>query len=161
MYYRCRPTAYVTGKAVPVKAWTGPEGSRKVRFPDFVSTAQDGGKLSVLATGRLHPQEILIFVRGWVDPRAIVRSEEFLCQWKIPLTPAGIEPATFRCVAQNLNHCATAVPHCICTFTCNFTTAYYVRWDLVHTILLYWIVVIFRIYCCAFSLMIAIYSRNT
>jgi len=27
-----------------------------------------------------------------------------------PLTPAGIEPATFRFVAQHLNHCATAVP---------------------------------------------------
>jgi len=26
---------------------------------------------------------------------------------KIPLTPAGIEPATFRFVAQHLNHCAT------------------------------------------------------
>jgi len=30
---------------------------------------------------------------------------------KNPLTPAGIEPATFRIVAQHLNHCATAVPH--------------------------------------------------
>jgi len=29
---------------------------------------------------------------------------------KNPLTPAGIEPATFRFVAQNLNHGATAVP---------------------------------------------------
>ena len=28
---------------------------------------------------------------------------------KNPLTPAGIEPATFRFVAQHLNHCATAV----------------------------------------------------
>jgi len=27
-----------------------------------------------------------------------------------PLTLAGIEPATFRFVAQHLNHCATAVP---------------------------------------------------
>ena len=26
------------------------------------------------------------------------------------VTPAGIEPATFRFVAQHLNHCATAVP---------------------------------------------------
>jgi len=30
---------------------------------------------------------------------------------KNPLTPAGIEPATFRFVAQHLNHCATAVPN--------------------------------------------------
>ena len=29
---------------------------------------------------------------------------------KNPLTPAGIEPATFRFVAQHLNHWATAVP---------------------------------------------------
>ena len=29
---------------------------------------------------------------------------------KNPLTPAGIEPTTFRFVAQHLNHCATAVP---------------------------------------------------
>jgi len=27
---------------------------------------------------------------------------------KNPLTPAGIESATFRFVAQHLNHCATA-----------------------------------------------------
>ena len=29
---------------------------------------------------------------------------------KNPLTPAGIEPATFRFVAQHLNYCANAVP---------------------------------------------------
>jgi len=28
---------------------------------------------------------------------------------KNPMTPAGIEPATSRFVAQRLNHCATAV----------------------------------------------------
>jgi len=27
------------------------------------------------------------------------------------MTPPGIEPVTFRFVAQHLNHCATAVPH--------------------------------------------------
>ena len=33
------------GKVVPLQAWTGPEGSRKLRFPDFVTMAQDGGRL--------------------------------------------------------------------------------------------------------------------
>ena len=33
------------GKAVPLQAWSGPEGSRKLRFPDFMTAAQDGGKV--------------------------------------------------------------------------------------------------------------------
>ena len=36
---------------------------------------------------------------------------------KNPLTPAGIEPATFRLVAQYLNHCATAVPLIVGVFS--------------------------------------------
>jgi hypothetical protein len=34
-----------TDTAVPLQAWRGPEGSRKLRFPDFMTTAQDGGKV--------------------------------------------------------------------------------------------------------------------
>ena len=33
---------------------------------------------------------------------------------KDPPTPAGIEPPTFRFVAQHLNHCSTAVPGSDC-----------------------------------------------
>jgi hypothetical protein len=33
------------GKAVPLQAWSGPEGSRKLRFPDYTTTAQDGDKV--------------------------------------------------------------------------------------------------------------------
>jgi hypothetical protein len=32
------------GRAVPLQVWSDPEGSRKLRFPDYVTTAQDGGK---------------------------------------------------------------------------------------------------------------------
>ena len=32
-------------KAVPLQSWSGPESSRKLRFPDFMTTAQDGGKI--------------------------------------------------------------------------------------------------------------------
>jgi hypothetical protein len=33
------------GKAVPLQARSGPEGSRKLGFPDLMTTAQDGGKV--------------------------------------------------------------------------------------------------------------------
>ena len=55
------------GKAVPLQAWSGPEGSRKLRFPVYMTTAQDGGKVVSLSTDRPYPQEmllVLISVRG-------------------------------------------------------------------------------------------------
>jgi len=33
---------------------------RKLRFPDFMTTAQDCGRLSTLNTGRLYPKELLL-----------------------------------------------------------------------------------------------------
>jgi len=55
------------GKAVPLQAWSGPEGSWKLRFPDFMTMAQDGGKVVSLTHRSPLPQEIhlvLISVRG-------------------------------------------------------------------------------------------------
>ena len=55
------------GKTVPLQARSGPEGSRKLRFPDFMTTAQKGGKFVSLTHRPLLSQEILlvlISVRG-------------------------------------------------------------------------------------------------
>jgi len=60
-------------------------------------------RLSALRIGRLYPQEILlvlISVRG---------DRKDFTSMKNPLTPAGIEPVTYRFVAQHLNHCAIAI----------------------------------------------------
>jgi hypothetical protein len=48
-YHRFPGLSISCGKeAVPLQAWSGPEGSRKLRFPDFMTTAQDGGKVVIL-----------------------------------------------------------------------------------------------------------------
>ena len=41
----CRETEGIKIIAVPLQSCSGPEGSRKLRFPDFMTTAQDGGKV--------------------------------------------------------------------------------------------------------------------
>jgi hypothetical protein len=55
---------------------------------------------------------------------------------KNPLTPAGIEPATFRFAAQHLNHYATAVP--AVHFGSHATHTHTTRGGAVSTVTLSW-----------------------
>ena len=48
------------GKAIPSQAWSVPQGSKKLRFPDYMTKAQHGGKVVSLSIGHLYPQEILL-----------------------------------------------------------------------------------------------------
>jgi len=77
------------GKSVPLEAWSGIGGSRNLRFPDFMTNAQDRGKVFSLTYLPPLPQEmllVLIVVKvlcyesegHWFDPS--------WCHWNFSLT---------------------------------------------------------------------------
>jgi hypothetical protein len=56
-------------------------------------SAHEGSKVA----SPMHRPPLLTAVRGWFDPRTIVRPEG--------LCPSGIEPASFQLLAQSLTEC--------------------------------------------------------
>ena len=71
------------GKAVPLQAWSGPEGSRKLRFPDFMTRAQDGGKVvSLTRRPPLPPENVpgTHFCYGLSQPQRHSAIGRILCQ---------------------------------------------------------------------------------
>jgi hypothetical protein len=106
-------------------------------------SAYEGGNVVSPTHRSPLPQEIflvLITIRSWVDPRAIMRPEG-LCQWKVPVALSGIDPATFRFVAQCLNHWWRSViwdyirTVCVCgtQCSCNCGDICYMPWQHVHS----------------------------
>jgi hypothetical protein len=90
---KVKQSHYRPGQALRVPGGRGSQISRQ--------SAHEGAKVASPTHRPLlpppPPQEIfLVFisVRRWIDLRAIVRPKG-LCQWKIPMTPSGIEPATY------------------------------------------------------------------
>ena len=93
------------GKAIHVQAWTGPEGSRRLRLPDFKTfgTWRWDGSQPYAPAAFTHQEIPLVFisVRDGVDTRATVRPEG-LCHWKIVITPLGMKHVTSRIVAGRI-----------------------------------------------------------
>jgi hypothetical protein len=103
---------YRPGQALRVPGGRGSQISRQ---------SAHGGDKVVSPTHRPPLPSVLISVTDWVDPKAIVRLEG-LCQWKNPMTPSGIEPATFRLVGQCLNQLRYHVPPRFFLFVCSVLT---------------------------------------
>jgi len=61
------------------------------------------------STAAFTPQYILLVLIS-VRPQGRSAIGSILYKRKTAVTPAGIEPATIRFLAEHLNHCATAVP---------------------------------------------------
>ena len=99
---------YKKKKISPITGRRCPEGFRNLRFPDYVTKAQNSGKVVSLTHRPFLPPGN---TPGTHFCYRLSRSQGQSAIGRImSMTPSGIQPATFQFVAQHLNHCATAVP---------------------------------------------------
>ena len=82
---------------MPIQAWSGPEGPSKLRFPDFMTTAQDGGKILSLT---LQAGSVPEGSRKLRFPNFITTAQDggkFVSLTHRPLLPPGNTPGTHFC----------------------------------------------------------------
>jgi hypothetical protein len=110
-------TVLVKGKAIPV---TGEVAHRILRGRGSQLSRQSAHRwrwgCQPYAAAAIYPPGrflILISVRGWVDPGAIVRLEGLGKLKKNKSTSSGLGPATFRLVAWCLNQLRYRVHHTV------------------------------------------------
>ena len=93
--------------AIPLQALTGPDDSRRLRGSQISrQSAHEGGKgcqpyAPAAFTPRKHSWYSFL-LRVESTPRPYCGRKDYVNE-KNPMTPSGIEPATFRLVAQCLN----------------------------------------------------------
>jgi len=94
---------YNHGKAVPLQAWTGPQGSRRLRPPNFLTI----GTWSLTHRPPLPPG-----LSWYLLLEAELTPGTWNCQMsrEKSLATRGIDPGTIRLIAQCLNHNATPGP---------------------------------------------------
>ena len=85
-------------KGIQLQVWPGPEGSRSLRLPDFITVGTWRWKGQPYASAAFTPREYSwysVHLEADSNRRTIVRRKDYV-KWKIPTTPLGIEPTTFR-----------------------------------------------------------------
>ena len=101
---KVKQSHYGLGEARRVPGGWGSKISRE--------SAHEGGNVSLTHRPPLLPRRYPCY-SFLLEAESTPARPKGLCQWKFPMTPSGIEPATFRLVAQCLNQLRHLVSQCM------------------------------------------------